>query len=225
MPTPKEQATEGSPADPAVAGPPAGPASGEFTAGVPAGDAEVAEPAAAPASGPLAGGSNGWATGALVSGILGMTGIGAVLGICFGVLGLRRSRRGSRGAVRSWAGIVMSFIWAGAFIYVAPHVIKAADPGCTAFKESALTHYNKAIEDFGDRTGSTKTAADLSRAISYLRAAAAKSKNAESRKALNNLVTQLARARADENSGHIPASVILALNHDAAETDNACGTL
>lgn len=225
MSTPKEQATEGSPADPAVAEPPAGPASGECAEGEAADDAGAAEPAAVPPSVPQAGGSNGWATGALVSGILGVTGIGIVLGICFGALGLRRSRRGSGGKVRCWIGIVTSLVWAGAFMYVTPHVIKAADPGCTAYKESALSHYNKAIEDFGDRTGSVKTAGDLSRAITYLRAAAAKSKNAESRKALNNLAGQLARARADENSGHIPASVILALNHDAAEADNACGTL
>jgi hypothetical protein len=116
-------------------------------------------------------------------------------------------------------------MWAGAFIYVAPHVIRAADPGCTAFKESALTHYNEAIEDFGNRTSSAKTAADLTSAINYLRSAATKSKNAESRRALNKLAAQLTTARADENSGHIPASAILALNHDAAEADNACGTL
>jgi hypothetical protein len=216
---------EGSPAEPAGAEPPAGPASAECADAAPADDTEVAEPAVAPASGPQSSGSNGWATSALISGILGITGIGIVLGICFGLLGLRRSGQGRGGKVRCWIGIVTALMWAGAFSYVAPHVIKAADPGCTAFKESALSHYNKAVEDFGDRTGSAKTADDLSQAITYLRAAATKSKNTESRKALNNLAAQLSRARADENSGYIPASVVFALNHDAAEADNACGTL
>jgi hypothetical protein len=222
MPTPKEQATEGSPAD---AGPSAGPASGECADSAPGDGTEIDEPAVAPPSGPQSGGSNGWATGALISGILGVTGIGIVLGICFGALGLLRSRQGGGGRVRCWMGIVTSLIWTGTFIYVAPHVIKAADPGCTAFKESALSHYNKAIEDFGNRTGSMQTMDDLSRAITYLGAAATKSENTESRKALNNLAAQLAMARSDENAGRIPASVILALNHDAAEADDSCGTL
>jgi hypothetical protein len=219
MSTPNEQATEGSSAsDPAEAGEPAGAADQEPADGPP----DVAPDPAAPAQETAA--SNRWATGSLVSGILGVTGVGVVLGIVFGVLGLNRAKRGQGGRVRSWLGIAAALVWAGAFIYVAPHVAKAADPGCTSFKESALTHYNRAIEDLGSTTNSVKTTTDLGNAIIYLRAAAAKSKDAASRKALDNLAAQLTTARNDEISGRIPASAIRALNHDAAAADSACGT-
>jgi hypothetical protein len=214
MPIPKEQAAEGSPeADQAIAEPSAdqGPADGSH-AQPEASAQEQATP-------------NRFATASLVAGILGVTGLGIVLGIAFGILGLARSKRCGSGKVRCWAGITASLLWAGAFIYVAPHVVKAADPGCTAYKERALTHYDRAIEDFGTRVSNTKTTADLNSAIADLRAAAAKSRNAESKSALSNLTVQLRKALADENSGQVPGSVMRALNHDASVADSACGTL
>jgi hypothetical protein len=165
------------------------------------------------------------ATTSLIAGILGVTAIGAVLGLVFGAIGLARSRRVRTGKVRASTGIVLSLLWAGAFAYVAPHVIKAADPGCTAFKEKVLPHYNQAIEDLDTRATSNKTTADLATAVAGLASAAAQSKNPQARNALRALTRQLRTASNDQIGGQIPASVMVTLNHDAVAADNACGTI
>jgi hypothetical protein len=164
------------------------------------------------------------ATTSLIAGILGVTGLGAVLGIGFGMFGLAHAGR-LGGRVRCWVGIVLSLLWLGGLAYVVPHVIKAADPGCTAYKEKALPRYNTAIEDFNHKAAPARTAADLGSAIASLRAAVAESRTQQPRTALRELVGQLARARADAHSGQVPGSVMLALNHDATAADNACGTI
>jgi hypothetical protein len=180
----------------------------------------VATPAPGAADG------NRFATASLVSGILGITGIGIAAGIVFGILGLDRSRRRRvSGRLRCWIGIIASLAWAGLFVYVVPHVIKAADPGCSAFKESALARYDRAIEDFDARTDGPQATADLNRAIEGVRAAADKSRNATSRAALRKLSLQLSHVRSDAAKGQVPGSVMQALNHDANVADSACGTL
>jgi hypothetical protein len=178
------------------------------------------------AQGPaVPGGGNGFATASLVTGVLGFTAIGVVLGLLFGGLGLRRSRRGGKGQLRCLAGIVAALLWAGAFVYVVPHVIKAADPGCTAFKEVALSSYDRAIEDFDHSASSTRTSADLRRAIASIQSAAAKSRNTAPRTALRRLDAQLRKALADAHTGQVPGSVMQSLNYDASAADGACGTL
>lgn len=169
--------------------------------------------------------TNGAATIALVAGLLGFTGVGIVLGIVFGVVGLARSRRGRCGKARCWTGIVAALVWAAGLGYFVPNVVKAADPGCTAYKQTALPRYNRAVEDFGDSAARPAVTADLHRAIAALRAAAAKSRDAGSRDALAGLARELQQALADEGSGHVPASVMQALNADAAGADGACGTI
>jgi hypothetical protein len=127
--------------------------------------------------------------------------------------------------VRSWIGIVLSLLWAGGFVYVAPHVVKAADPGCTAFKEKVLPHYNRAIGDLDTKPTTNKTTADLATAVAGLASAAANSKNPQARSALLTLTRQLRTASNDQIGGQIPATVMLTLNHDAVAADNACGTI
>jgi hypothetical protein len=228
MPASPEQAAEGpadaghGPAEPAAAvagdeptgaGPPA---AGLLSAG--------RHPAGPAPAGKAAPRRNRAATVSLLAGILGITGLGAVLGVGFGVVGLAHAAR-LGGRVRCWVGITLSLLWLGGIGYVVPHVIKAADPGCTAFKERALPRYNTAIGDF-DRTADTaKTTSDLGRAIASLRVAAGESGSQQPRAALASLAGQLARARADASSGQVPGSVMQALNHDAAVADNACGTI
>src|SRR5487761_446140 len=169
--------------------------------------------------------ANGIATASLVSGILGVTGVGVVLGIIFGIVGLARSKRRGSGKVRCWIGIVAALLWAGVLIYVVPHVVKAADPGCTSYKETALASYDTAIEDFDARAGRVKVSADLRKAIADLSAAAAKSGNSDAKNALSQLTAQLRKVLADEASGVVPGSAMQALNQDAAAADTMCGTL
>jgi hypothetical protein len=183
------------------------------------------DPDPGPAPGPSRRQPNGAATISLVAGIVGVTAIGILLGVGFGVLGLARSRRVHAGKARSWLGIVLSLLWAGAFAYMAPHVIKAADPGCTAYKEKVLPHYNQAIEDLDTRATSNKTTSDLATAVAGLASAAAQAQNTQSRGALRTLASQLKKASNDQIEGQIPASVMLTLNHDAVAADNACGTI
>jgi hypothetical protein len=164
------------------------------------------------------------ATTSLIAGILGVTGVGAILGVGFGVFGLAHAGR-LGGRVRCWVGIVLSLLWLAGLVYVVPYVIKAADPGCTAFKEKALPRYNTAIGDLNRKAGRITVQGDLGRAITGLRAAAGDSDSEQPRAALRNLAGELATARTDAGSGQVPGSVMQALNHDAAVADNACGTI
>src|SRR5215469_16377722 len=91
---------------------------------------------------------NGFATAALALGAAGFTVVTIVPGVVFGVLGLRRAGQRGTGWVRSWLGIGLCLLWAAAASYVAPHLVRAANPGCRAYKSSALTAYNRAIADF-----------------------------------------------------------------------------
>jgi hypothetical protein len=169
---------------------------------------------------------NGFATTALVCGILGVTGVGIVLALVYGVLGLVRARSRRSGKLRCWLGIVAALAWAVPWVYLTAHAVKAADPGCTAYKGPALTRYNRAIEVFDSRQNSAKIVADFNLAISSLRSAADQSQSPASKAALSTLTRQLGRALADEEAGQVPpASVMRALNRDVAQADTACGTL
>jgi hypothetical protein len=169
--------------------------------------------------------TNRAATASLIAGILGVTGLGILFGLGFGVAGLARSRTAGTGRARAWTGIVLSLLWAGGFAYVAPHIVKAADPGCTYFKERVLPHYNTAIVDLNTRAASNATTSDLASAVAGLAIAAGKSKNPVARNALHALTAQLKTASNDQIGGQIPSPVMRTLNHDAVTADNACGTI
>ena len=81
------------------------------------------------------------------------------------------------------------------------------------------------MEDFGAGAARRTVTADLNSTIVTLRAATAKSRDAGSQEALEQLARQLRRALRDEGSGQVPASVMQALNDDAARADGACGTI
>jgi hypothetical protein len=232
MPTPQEQAADGPAADgQGIAEAPAGPVLDRPgilpSAAPPAAEATLpaAEATLPAAEGPLRRERNRAATASLIAGLLGATGLGALAGLGFGAVGLARARKVHTGKVRCWTGIVLSLLWVGAIVYVTPHAVKAADPGCVAFKEKVLPHYNKAIDDLDNRANATRTTADLQAAVAGLVQAAATSKNAQARDALRALTAQLRTASADQISGEIPVSVMRTLNHDAVVADNACGTI
>ncbi|HEY1918014.1 MAG TPA: DUF4190 domain-containing protein [Streptosporangiaceae bacterium] len=169
---------------------------------------------------------NGFATAALVCGILGVTGLGIVLALSFGVAGLVRARRRRSGKVRCWAGIAAALLWAVPWVFLGVHAIKAADPGCTTYKGPALIRYNRAIEAFDSRQNSARVVADFKIAITALRSAADQSQGPAAHSALGTLTRQLGKALADEESGQVPPALVMrTLNHDVAQADAACGTL
>ena len=169
---------------------------------------------------------NGFATTALALGAAGVTLITIVPGVVFGVLGLRRATERGTGRVRSWLGIGLCVLWAAAGGYLLPHLVRAADPGCTAYKGRALLAYNKVISDFNGNHRAPDLAADLARAIGTLQTAASQSRNPATDRALSGLTTDLRTVLGEiRNGAVVPASAMTALNRDAAHLGTTCGTL
>jgi hypothetical protein len=148
-----------------------------------------------------------------------------VFGIGFGIIGLVRSKRNGRGKTRSVAGIVLGLVWAGLFAYFTPHLIKAVDPGCSSFKGTTMTAYDKVIGDLNSGAAQSTLVPDINTAIADLDSAAAMSKNAAAKTALTNLAAQLSTVRASVAKGTVSDSDMTALNADGSAADSACGTL
>jgi len=149
-----------------------------------------------------------------------------VPGVVFGILGLRRAADRGSGRLRSWLGIGLSVFWAAAGLYLVPHLVRAADPGCTAYKGAALTAYNRVISDFSGSHAAPNLTADVSRATSELEAAADRSRDPAAARALSGLSQDLRMVLGELHSGAVvPRRAMQALNRDAPRTDTACGTL
>ena len=169
---------------------------------------------------------NGFATAALVLGVTGVTLVTVVPGLVFGILGLRRAASCGAGRMRSWLGIGLCLFWAAAASYLLPHLVRAADPGCAAYKGSALTAYNRVISDFSGSHVAPHLAGDVSRAVSELEAAADRSRDPATARALSVLTRDLRTVRGELRAGSVvPGTAMQALNRDAARTDASCGTL
>jgi hypothetical protein len=164
---------------------------------------------------------NGFATAALVFGILPTP----VFGIGLGITGLVRSERNGRGKTRSVTGIVLGLVWAGLLAYVTPHLMKAVDPGCSSFKGTTMTAYDKVIGDLNADAAQSTLVPDIKTAIANLESAAAMSKSEAAKTALTNLAAQLSTVRAGAAKGTVTGSDITALNADGSAADTACGTL
>lgn len=201
--------------------------------------AACGEAAAGRGEGPAGGRQRGTglATASLVAGIAGFTMVAVIPGLLCGLLGLRRGSLRGQGAARCWAGIGLSVIWAVAGLYLLPHLIRAADPGCTTYKGPALSAYNRAIVDLEGTsqtalavvaagTGSDKIARDLAHTITVLNLAAARSRSGAASWDISRLTMQLQTVLADiQNGSVVPDSAMASLNRDSAAADAACGTL
>ena len=160
----------------------------------------------------------------------------------WGRLGRRRASRHGRagrgpGAARCWAGIGLSVVWATAGLYLLPHLVRAADPGCTAYKGAALTAYNRVIGDLSSTSqttlasvaagsGGSKITRDMAHAVAALNRAAARSHSAATSRDISRLSRQLQTVLADIRAGSVvPDSALAALNRDSAAADTSCGTL
>lgn len=207
------------------------PASAPPRASVPPGSVPPApaRPAAAPAppdaAGPPRPGPNGYATAALTLGAAGFTLITVVPAVVYGILGLRRARSRGAGVLRCWLGIALAAAWAAAWGFLIPHLIQASDPGCTSYEGPALTAYSKVIDDFSGRSPHIVTG-DVTRAITALDTAAARSQSRLTSRDLSHLAAQLRIVRTDIQAGQaVPDSVLNALNRAASDTDSDCGTV
>jgi hypothetical protein len=169
---------------------------------------------------------NGFATTALALGAAGPTLVAVVPGVVFGVLGLRRAASRGSGRVRCWVGIGLCAFWAVTGVYLLPHLIRAADPGCAAYKGPALTAYNKVISDFDGTHLTPHITADVARAAGALELAVARSRDPATAHALSVLARDLRAVLGKLHAGAVvPGPAMQALNRDAARADAACGTL
>jgi hypothetical protein len=175
---------------------------------------------------------NGLATAALICGILGGLLITIPAGLVLGVLGLRRARqaraagRPGTGRVRGWLAIALSLAWAGAAGYLLPHLIRAADPGCEAYKDNALTSYNRVVADVNNGAGRAVLARDLTAAVQQTSRAARDSQDPVAARSLTALSSGLQTMLSDIQAGRIvPRQVLLTLNKDTDTADDACGTV
>ncbi len=186
----------------------------------------------APGPAPAAGRRNWLATAALSCGILGGAVITIPAGLVLGGLGLRRARQASEagrpgtGQVRCWLAIALSLAWAGAAGYLLPHLIRAADPGCEAYKDSALTSYNRVVADVNSGAGRAVLARDLTAAARQTGRAARDSHDPVAARSLTALSSGLQTVLSDIQAGRmVPRQVLLALNKDTDTADDACGTV
>ena len=177
----------------------------------------------------MAGRHNWLATAALGCGILGGALITIPAGLVLGVLGLRRARQAGQpggGRVRCWLAIALTLAWAGAAGYLLPHLIRAADPGCEAYKDNALTSYNRVVADVNNGADRAVLARDLTAAVRQTGRAARDSQNPVAARSLTALSSGLQTMLSDIQAGRIvPRQVLLALNKDTDTADNACGTV
>lgn len=183
-------------------------------------------PAAGPGAQPAARHRNGLATAALLCGVLGGALVTIVAGLVFGLLGLRRAQRGAGGALRCWLGIGFALAWAGVAGYLVPHLIRAADPGCVAYKGSALTAYDHVADDVSTGVSRGVLSHDLTTAINQFDQAARASSDPATARSLTALSQQMRIVASDLRAGVVvPRQVVLAANRDAAFADRACGTV
>jgi hypothetical protein len=192
------------------------------------GPTQAAAPAGAAAAAPVPAGRRGnWlATAALICGILGAALITIPAGLVLGVLGLRRASQTGRGRARCWLAIALALVWAGAVGYLLPHLIRAADPGCEAYKNNALTAYNRVAADVNNGAGRTVLARDLAAAAAQTSRAARDSHDPAAARSLAALASGLHTMLGDVQAGRdVPRQVLLTLNKDTDTADDACGTV
>jgi hypothetical protein len=164
-------------------------------------------------------GGNGFAITSLVTGILSIW----PLGLIFGILGLFRAKKVGKGKVMSWIGIILSIVWLAGYIYVTPHLVKLADPGCQA----AIKVHNNYPDSKVNKDGATNPqafGADLQAEIVGFTSAANKAKNATAKKDMQAEVADLTAVLTAAAAGQQPSAAVVAkTNSDEDAITKACG--
>jgi hypothetical protein len=131
-------------------------------------------------------------------------------------------RRGRKAPVLIGVGAVVVLLGIGAAVAV-PRFLQHTDPGCTAYRTSALPAYNQTITDLNAKAPSQATLAnDLTTAIAQLSTAAGQAQSATVKSALQGLLTQLTQVQTDLRKGSVPAATVTQLNTAADSADSAC---
>jgi hypothetical protein len=110
-------------------------------------------------------------------------------------------------------------------VIAAPKVLSSgasSDPGCKAYSGTALTAYNKAINDLNAQKSQSVLSADLTTASTDLTSAIGQAKSTSVKSALNGLLTELDTVKKGVHTGSVPASTVDALNAASTTADNAC---
>jgi hypothetical protein len=109
-------------------------------------------------------------------------------------------------------------------VFVAPKLLAgSSDPGCKAYSGSALTAYNKTIDDLNAQASQSVLSADMSAATTDLNDAISQAQSASVKSSLNGLLTQLDSVKTDVRSGSVPTNTVNDLNAASTKADNACG--
>jgi hypothetical protein len=133
-------------------------------------------------------------------------------------------RRGGRKApLFIGVGAAVVVLGIGAAV-AAPRLLQHPDPGCTAYRTSALPAYNQTITDLNAQASQATLNSDLTTAVAQLSAAASQAQGAPVKSALQGLLTRLTQVQADTQKGSVPAATVTQLNTAAVATDNTCGS-
>jgi uncharacterized protein involved in exopolysaccharide biosynthesis len=107
-------------------------------------------------------------------------------------------------------------------VIIAPRLLSPSDPGCKAYSGSAITAYNKTIDDLNAQASQSVLSADMSAAITDMTNAIGQAQSASVKSALNGLLTQLKTVQSDVRSGSVPTSTVNSLNAASTAADHAC---
>jgi hypothetical protein len=107
-------------------------------------------------------------------------------------------------------------------VIVAPRLLSSSDPGCKSYSGTAITAYNKTIDDLNAQASQSALTADMSAAVTDLTSAVGQAQSASVKSALNGLLGQLKSVQSDVKSGSVPTSTVNSLNTASTAADNAC---
>ena len=107
-------------------------------------------------------------------------------------------------------------------VIIAPRLLSPSDPGCKSYSGSAITAYNKTIDDLNAQASQATLSADMTKAIGGLTTAVGKAHSASVQTALSGLLTELKTVESRVGSGSVPTSTVNALNQASTAADNAC---
>ncbi len=165
-------------------------------------------------------GSNGFAVASLIFGIIG----GIPLALGFGIAGLVRAGKVNKGKVMSWIGIVLAILWLVPTVLIVKSAVgtasKVLDPGCVA-AESAAGGLDSKLS--ADGTDAAAIKADITSVKQQMDAAAAKSKNADAKAAIQKFSQDLQELLQGMDAGTIAPDIEARMTADGNAVDKACG--
>jgi len=125
-----------------------------------------------------------------------------------------------KGLIIGGAAVVAVLAVSG--VILGPKLLHSTDPGCKAYTGTALTAYNKTIDDLNRQVPQATLTSDMTAAINQLKTAAGQAQSASAKSALNGLLAELTAVSGDMRQGAVPAGTVSKLNAAASTADNAC---